>query len=537
MIKDKLQPITRNPFLPSFLIGAILIVLIRLAFPGNGGTITAILIAVSTIILLGLYYYRSGVKDLIRAGDELYYLGLLFTLISLCYALVSLFILSPEGNLEQRTYELIGSFGIALVSTVVGILARILLQGVDDGPTDSGEASSDTDVEGLTSHYDSSDLLALRQELREATDAFSHFTRMTLNQAEQTAVHSERLIKEFNERMSASSRRSLEETAASWGDVVQEIRSQGEQAMGQITEVVQHTLERTENNWRTLAERVEATSQNAQTQLEANVSAMSKMLEYMNSTNRSLDTLATSLETTEQHVSTLGKTAANAATGLDDRATEIIKTHEVLVQGTQQRHEAVQRGIEDAQHLMSKMLEHMDSTNRSLDTLATSLETTEQHVGTLGKTAANTVNGLDDRSTEIIKAHEVLIKDAQQRQEAVQRSMEEAQRLMSKMLEHMDSTNRSFNTLAISLETTEQHVSTLGKTAANIASGLDGRVTGVIKAHDVLIQDTQQQHGAVQHGVEEAQPLSELVADQTLKSSSPTEGMQTKSLWWRWRKN
>ena len=71
-----------------------------------------------------------------RLGDEVYYLGLLYTLTSLCAALVMLFLLD-EGNrffernltLEERTDQMIGSFGIALLTTIAGIVIRMTLQG------------------------------------------------------------------------------------------------------------------------------------------------------------------------------------------------------------------------------------------------------------------------------------------------------------------------------------------------------------------------------------------------------------------------
>ena len=52
-----------------------------------------------------------------RLGDEVYYLGLLYTLTSLCAALVSLFLLDgDERSLDERTNEMVGSFGIALLT-------------------------------------------------------------------------------------------------------------------------------------------------------------------------------------------------------------------------------------------------------------------------------------------------------------------------------------------------------------------------------------------------------------------------------------
>lgn len=54
-----------------------------------------------------------------QAGDNLYYLGLLFTLVSLAWAL---WVFSPETGAKQ----VIENFGIALATTIVGLALRIL---------------------------------------------------------------------------------------------------------------------------------------------------------------------------------------------------------------------------------------------------------------------------------------------------------------------------------------------------------------------------------------------------------------------------
>ena len=86
-------------------------------------------------------------------GDEVYYLGLLYTLTSLCTALVSLFLLyGGEQTLEKRTDEMIGSFGIALLTTMAGIVMRMTLQrqGTEGQETIIRIPPSDSDSSGGT---------------------------------------------------------------------------------------------------------------------------------------------------------------------------------------------------------------------------------------------------------------------------------------------------------------------------------------------------------------------------------------------------
>ena len=205
-------------FFAAFVLGTAAIVLCRLLLPDllvnpNWAVWISTLVAVAAIVILGVHYHlgrRAG--DISRSGDDLYYLGLLFTLVSLIYALVVLFLIDEaDADLADRTYELIGSFGIALLSTVAGILGRIILQGTENGEQRSSGGESDLDARAPWSPAPRSPVVPtrredlelarlarrLRAELRGASDAFSHYNRMTLLQAEDTKRHAQRVVEEF----------------------------------------------------------------------------------------------------------------------------------------------------------------------------------------------------------------------------------------------------------------------------------------------------------------------------------------------------
>lgn len=218
-----------TPLLGALLVGAGLIVLVRLVLPGLGGAIGGALAAVIVVASLGVYYWRSRVKPYDRAGDDLYYLGLLLTLLSLIYALVLLFILADAGDAQARVNELIGYFGLALVSTMAGILGRILLQdasgdGID--PRHRGETTRSPGTSRRVRHEQgtvrsvethggpevpqqewheptlvaidelpaTASMLQLRRDLRAAADAFAHFTRVTLSHADHIKSHTQQLL-------------------------------------------------------------------------------------------------------------------------------------------------------------------------------------------------------------------------------------------------------------------------------------------------------------------------------------------------------
>jgi uncharacterized coiled-coil DUF342 family protein len=62
-----------------------------------------------------------------RAGDTLYYLGFLFTMVSLGYSLW-------EFRAEDPTREIVSNFGIALATTIVGLALRITYQQLRQDP-------------------------------------------------------------------------------------------------------------------------------------------------------------------------------------------------------------------------------------------------------------------------------------------------------------------------------------------------------------------------------------------------------------------
>lgn len=335
-----------SPLLIAFIIGVAPIVVGRLVTPHEYSTWAAlgtVLFAVLIIVGLGLYYRRYPPQDLRLAGDDLYYLGLLFTLVSLIMALVLLFVLQPdEGDLRQRTNDLIGNFGIALVSTVAGILGRILLQSIEDKPT----SPTVKDEEPLPSIPDS--MMELRQQLRQAISAFSHFTRVTQSQAEQVKVHSERLIREFNDRMSAAAERGLSEVMTAWRKSIQAVASESDRLVKHLDEETSAATARTETAWRGLAQEVAAVTESARRRLATDADEMATLLEKLASSNRGLSALAASLEAAERSTRLLGKTAASAAIGLDDRAAEFVAAHDALARGVKNYQEESLQAYKDA---------------------------------------------------------------------------------------------------------------------------------------------------------------------------------------------
>ncbi len=93
-------------FVVAFVVGTALMILCRILFPFTPvanlslGSMLSTAVAVVVLILYGWYACRKSPRweTMARTGDDLYYLGLLFTLVSLIYSLIVLFILRAPGD-------------------------------------------------------------------------------------------------------------------------------------------------------------------------------------------------------------------------------------------------------------------------------------------------------------------------------------------------------------------------------------------------------------------------------------------------------
>ena len=401
--------------LAAFFGGLVPIFVIRALLPDVVGAIAATMVAVAAIALLGLHYHRdSQLADRQLAGDNLYYLGLLFTLASLIIALSQLFLFNGEGSVEGRAYDLIGNFGIALVSTVAGILGRILLQSAGEEYATPKEAlvlprtalevgdAQDASVDRLNG-FQADDVMALRLALRQATDAFSHFTRITTNQAQQTIAHTEKLIRAFNDDMTTAASLGLRDAAGTWQQTAQAMHEDAEQLARRfddligsfnerITEAARSGIEEAAGSWRNTAQtmladnermgerlRLEVEEVTARTEvagkalmeladsvklstqrMTSEVANVASMVENAASASDGMNKLSGSLEAAQRGLGDLAQRAGDAAARLEGCTTEVVEAHSAFAQDAKKEQEAVLREYKNA------VSEFADSTREGL---------------------------------------------------------------------------------------------------------------------------------------------------------------------------
>ncbi len=124
-------------------------------------TVVPVLIMIGYALMLGfarLFRLRDD-----QSGDNLYYMGFLFTLTSLA---VSLYQFSAAGSAEQ----IVQNFGIAIASTITGITLRILFNQMRRDPVEV-EATSRLELAEASRR--------VKRELDSTVLEFAYFRRMT----------------------------------------------------------------------------------------------------------------------------------------------------------------------------------------------------------------------------------------------------------------------------------------------------------------------------------------------------------------------
>ena len=151
-----------------YIVGAVLLTFektfIYTFFSSESGLAKAIIIA-TAMLLMGIYVFFVTLVPATKlrtdvAADNVYYLGFLFTLTSLAIAL----------SIDSAD-AILANFGVAIISTLIGIAARVGLNQLRVDPTDIEEASR-LELSGATSR--------VKAELNETVRQLTEFRQISL---------------------------------------------------------------------------------------------------------------------------------------------------------------------------------------------------------------------------------------------------------------------------------------------------------------------------------------------------------------------
>jgi hypothetical protein len=206
------------------LVGFLGIVLFKTRTPMSAELIAAL--AVAVMLIYGVVAFQMPTVQMRpdRLGDNFYYLGFIYTLASLSAALLQL---RAAPDIE----ELLGNFGIALVTTIVGVAGRVLFVQMR-GQLDEIEERVRRDLVAASTDLRAQLSLALAEfqtfhvaTLQASNEALSKATQQATSHIEEIGTLAEIAAKEINTSLHAN-RQQAEQLA--------EMLTRIEQAIGQL---------------------------------------------------------------------------------------------------------------------------------------------------------------------------------------------------------------------------------------------------------------------------------------------------------------
>ncbi|RUX22582.1 hypothetical protein EOA27_03245 [Mesorhizobium sp. M2A.F.Ca.ET.037.01.1.1] len=166
-----------------------------------------------------------------QTGDNLYYMGFLFTLTSLG---VSLFQFGSEGSTET----IVRNFGIAVTSTITGIALRIFYNQMRRDPAD---------IERTARHELADMTRRVRAEMESVTREFAEFRRV-----------SHQMLEEGFAEIATQAERNGEHIRSALEKVAMEAIKPVQEASGKLSDALKENFGQVERQFSSIAQRVEA---------------------------------------------------------------------------------------------------------------------------------------------------------------------------------------------------------------------------------------------------------------------------------------
>lgn len=304
---------------------------------------TASIIATAIcLICLILYFFaakesHSHVKS--HSPDNLYYMGLLFTLSSLVYSLITLFLFNNGANdITDRVYNLIGSFGIALIATFAGILFRILL--LHEQEPVAPLTQNTIDKYNREAHKSLTDAaFKLRQELTQTIADMSVFRQAIIQATHETAKEADATRAAMTRQVEKAAHEQTNIISAMATTMAEKLTATVDEVATSIKHVQEPLDELVAQQTNRMKESVIQAQQNA-IQLERSIHASStkitdggeQMVTAFKAVLESLQNVTSAMQSTSQNVQTLATECDALNSGLRQSLTAFANTADELVQ-------------------------------------------------------------------------------------------------------------------------------------------------------------------------------------------------------------
>ena len=368
-------------FVAIFLAGTACIVAGKALFPEQPLVVTAV-----PLLLLGVYGYLVWrLPEMYRGGgdaDNAYYLGFLFTIVSLSVALYQLGFKEDAGV----SVDLVQNFGIALSTTILGLLLRTFLSPnhIDVGQQDE----------------------QARFQLYSATNDFVAVLETSATRINETfEVHTGRLAQSFieaarimTEQLPSETARATQALSVFGSDVTQALDRALTELKG-LSASLAETASEMQDHLRTTIGREVSAVESSTAELRTVASASAKSL---NALEKSVRLLQARLENVnappdivaqqaEKAYAVFAQSAGSAGTSMEAAA----RSFEASVAACSQEVAQLSRQIQEIHQRASSEL--AQAVGKSLDAATQALETVVSHAADRMASASTNSLGLEDR--------------------------------------------------------------------------------------------------------------------------------------------
>lgn len=350
-------------------------------------------------------------------GDNVYYLGLLFTLISLMFTLVELFGVDADSASidERKIHILLQNFGIALTSTVAGIVGRVMVQnwqrseyignsGFRNEPKPLVRPPMSTSTEDLKKF---NRLLhgRIARDLTNSANALARFHRVVQRHASETDNN----LRNHSEDLKLESAKFKDELQRNTEILAQELKEQAKTKLETVANSLETVVKQAEKIQSTSSQSLESLQQNFEIAAKQSVSLTQNVTTTYERIGNAFDRLESELEHASSASSEFGKSTEQAAQmtatlgsaieklksvllTLHDRVEEISRTLNTIAElntqirtgrDAEQTAVVVQQIGESLKHIAEEGAETTSQTAKaaeSLHTLTQSISSTETEV-------------------------------------------------------------------------------------------------------------------------------------------------------------
>ena len=416
----------KHLFLVLLIIGGVVSIVVRLLIGPDEITKAVLAAFICTACLVGYFIKAKGDTTGLHNPDNVYYLGLLFTLISLVYSLASLFIFNSKDDEIHSVHNLIGSFGIALVSTIFGILFRVLLL-QEDKPA---EVDNIEDLQQLARQDIADAAFCLRKELQQTIVDMSCFRQTIVQATNETFQEFKKTCESITQKMETTMQDQIKMLSIPLEKITGKLNETAElnqQALDKLVNVHVQWVKKSEDIMIRNAERLESNTEESLSrinhgweQVENVFTAISESLQsdvnnLLNKQNQSMQHLEAVID---QNAEKLASTAQNSLSSIDRNWKNIEHTFNTASKSLK----VATDDIRDISQNIRTLINEFNPLNSSIQKTATNFTHAIQEVE---KSTVILAEKIIDFSKSIDKSSEVMPHHTRQFEELITRLRQE----------------------------------------------------------------------------------------------------------------